>query len=121
LLLLISILKETLMRARLSLIAGLVVSGFSALAIIASDVESAPRAKSAQRDFVISDGEGYGTRDCLSQQGQCGRIVADAWCESKGFKKALAYRQLDRDEITGSVPPKPNMRPVDSFLISCQD
>jgi hypothetical protein len=115
------LIQESSMRARLSLIAGLILSGFTSLAIIASDVESAPRAKSAQRDFVISDGEGYGTRDCLSQQGQCGRIVADAWCESKGFKKALAYRQLDRDEVTGSTSSTLNTRPVDSFLISCQD
>lgn len=81
-------------------------------------VDAAPKGK--QRDFVIAGSDGYGTQDCLSTGGNCGRIVADSWCEAKGFKSALAYRKLDADEITGSTSTA-TAKPVDSFLISCKD
>ncbi len=67
---------------------------------------------------MVAGSDGYGTQDCLATKA-IGRIVADAWCESKGFKSALAYRKLAPDEITGSVGTA--QKPIDSFLISCRD
>ncbi|CAN1512474.1 hypothetical protein MCEMSEM23_00829 [Rhabdaerophilaceae bacterium] len=77
-------------------------------------------AKSRLRDFVVAGSDGYGTQDCLATSGDCGRIVADAWCESKGFRSSLAYRKLAPDELTGSTGGTVG-KPVDSFLISCKD
>ena len=90
----------------------------SVAAVSLAPVEAAPKAK--QRDFVVAGSDGYGTQDCLSTGGNCGRIVADSWCEAKGFKSALAYRKLDADEITGSTN-SATSKPVESFLISCKD
>ncbi|MCZ8260147.1 MAG: hypothetical protein O9333_08450 [Beijerinckiaceae bacterium] len=106
------------MRARVSILAALAVSITSAVIFASSGIESEARPK--QRDFIIAGSDGYGTQECLASQSSCGRIVADAWCEAKGFKSALAYRQLDRDEITGSASTARG-KPVDSFLISCKD
>ncbi|MCA0400497.1 MAG: hypothetical protein LCH38_06745 [Proteobacteria bacterium] len=109
------------MHRRVSILALSAVTGAAALFLLAGNDEVTAQAKK-QRDFVIAGSEGYGTQECLTSQSQCGRIVADAWCEAKGFKAALAYRQLDRDEITGSTNARtPSGKPVESFLISCRD
>lgn len=109
------------MRMRISTLAATAVLVTSAAIFAGSAVEGEAKAPK-QRDFVIAGSDGYGTQECLSSQGNCGRIVADAWCETKGFKSALAYRQLDRDEITGSAAtPTRGGKPAESFLISCKD
>lgn len=108
------------MNKRVSVLAGLIAASGAAF-LFSVGGESAAQPKK-QRDFVIAGSEGYGTQECLASQSSCGRIVADAWCEAKGFKAALAYRQLDRDEVTGSTSAKtPAGKPVESFLISCRD
>ncbi len=106
------------MQARVSILAVLAVSITSAVIFASSGIESEARPK--QRDFIIAGSDGYGTQECLASQSSCGRIVADAWCEAKGFKAALAYRQLDRDEITGTASGARG-KPIESFLISCKE
>lgn len=109
------------MRLRVGLLAALTIVATSAAIMASSGVESVAKS-SKQRDFIIAGSDGYGTQECLASQSNCGRIVADAWCEAKGFKAALAYRQLDRDEITGSATPaKAGGKPAESFLISCKE
>ena len=109
------------MRKRLSVFACLGMAAVATAIMASSGVESEARSKPAQRDFVIAGSDGYGTQDCLATGGQCGRIVADALCESKGFKASLAFRKLESDEITGSTSTNTRAKPVDSFLISCRD
>lgn len=109
------------MRMRVSILAALMVAATS-VAIFATSGSDTEAKATKQRDFVITGSDGYGTQECLASQSNCGRIVADAWCEAKGFKAALAYRQLDRDEVTGSTNAKtPSGKPVENFLISCRD
>lgn len=107
------------MRMRISILAALAVAIAGAGLLLPR--EAAAQAKAGkQRDFVIAGSDGYGTQECLASHSQCGRIVADAWCEAKGFKAALAYRPLERDEITGSTGAASNKQ-AESFLISCRD
>ncbi|MGL5446958.1 MAG: hypothetical protein ACRDBL_06595 [Rhabdaerophilum sp.] len=108
------------MRKRLSVFACLGMAAVALAVAASTGMESEARSKSAQRDFVIAGADGYGTQDCLVSGNDCGRIVANAWCESKGFNGALAYRKLDADEVTGSTGANPQ-KPVESFLISCKD
>jgi hypothetical protein len=109
-----------IMRKRLSVFACLGMATVAVALAVSSGHESEARSKSAQRDFVIAGTDGYGTHDCLASGSDCGRIVANAWCESKGFKGALAYRKLGAEEITGSTGSN-QQKPVESFLISCKD
>ena len=51
--------------------------------------------------FVINDSEGYGIMDCLTNGTACGRVVADAWCESHGMGPSLAFGRSE--DITGST------------------
>jgi hypothetical protein len=47
--------------------------------------------------FVIAAASGYGVEDCLGQGGECGQVVADAWCQAHGQGAALKFGQdLDR-------------------------
>jgi hypothetical protein len=79
---------------------------------------------SAQRQnlFVITDQEGYGTGECLEKQGGCGKIIADSFCESKGFKVAEFFRRAGADELTGSISSERRPPPRDpvAFIIGCK-
>ena len=51
--------------------------------------------------FIIAAADGYGVEDCLAEGGECGRIVADAWCEAHGHGPALAFGVAD--DVTGAI------------------
>ncbi len=60
-------------------------------------------AASEPRTFLIPASDGYGVADCISSRAECGKIVANAWCESQGFGKAVAFGVAAREDFTGSV------------------
>ncbi len=80
--------------------------------------------EAAQRQnlFVITDQEGYGTGECLEKQGGCGKIIADSFCESKGFRAAEFFRRADADELTGSISSERRPPPRDpvAYIIGCR-
>lgn len=86
------------------LVAGLslVLAVAAALPFVA--VPSAPTRANGDSTFLIPASDGYGIADCLSGGHECGRVVADAWCEANGFGKATAYGQAKPEDITASVP-----------------
>ena len=57
------------------------------------------------RVFIIaSQADGYGVDNCLARGEKCGAHAARSYCKSRQFTDATAYRRVDPDEITGSVP-----------------
>jgi hypothetical protein len=82
--------------------------------VTANSASNAPK----QREFVIQNDDGYGTTDCLVKNAACGKIVADAWCEAKGFKKSISFRPVEPGEITASTG-----RPAstEAFMITCAE
>ncbi len=48
-------------------------------------------ARAATHDYEIAANDGYGLEDCLSAGSECGRVVADAWCEAHGHGHALTF------------------------------
>ncbi len=57
------------------------------------------------RVFIIANqSDGYGIDQCLARSESCGAHAALAYCQSREFATASAYRRVDPDEITGSVP-----------------
>src|SRR5882724_9505826 len=55
--------------------------------------------------FIIANqANGYGVDQCLAKGDKCGAHAARAYCQSRDFAQATAYRRVDPDEITGSVP-----------------
>ena len=57
------------------------------------------------RVFIIANqADGYGVDQCLAKGEKCGAPAARSYCQSRQFTQASAYRKVDPDEITGSVP-----------------
>lgn len=77
------------------------ISAFLTCALVC--VASAAMADS--RVFIIENqADGYGVDQCLAKGEKCGEHAALSYCKSQNFAQASAYRRVDPDEITGSVP-----------------
>ena len=65
-----------------------------------------PAAWADSRVFIVSNqpDDGYGVDQCLAKGEKCGAHAAHSYCKSRNFAEASAYRRVDPDEITGSVP-----------------
>jgi len=65
----------------------------------------AAAAHAEKRIFIIaSNTNGYGVDQCLANGESCGQAIATSYCRSREFSKALSYRKVDRDDITGAIP-----------------
>jgi hypothetical protein len=53
--------------------------------------ESVGAAEAADTTFVVPAHDGYGVGECLASGGECGRVIANAWCETQGFARAVAF------------------------------
>jgi hypothetical protein len=84
-----------------------------ALALFFAAYESDPRGAAEASTFLIASTVGYGVEDCLGEGGECGRVVADAWCEAHGRGVALEFGQQ-----TGAGPSLSGPRP---YFIICGD
>ena len=66
---------------------------------------NASAASADSRVFIIANqADGYGVDQCLARGEQCGAHAARSYCRSRDFTQASAYRRVDPDEMTGSVP-----------------
>jgi hypothetical protein len=62
-------------------------------------------AAAENRVFILAnppDKNGIG--QCLANGEKCGARAALSYCQSREFSQAKAYRRVDPDEVTGSVP-----------------
>ena len=71
--------------------------------------------------FTIPADEGYGIEDCMQSGRECGRVMANAWCEAHGHVKASAFGSTD--DVTGSVPASDKVFQVATggVIIRCAD
>lgn len=60
--------------------------------------------------FVIAAAQGYGVEDCLAEGGECGHVVADAWCEAHGRGEAVSFGRSEGEQTA--------LRP---YFITCGD
>jgi hypothetical protein len=62
-------------------------------------------AAAENRIFIIANqADGYGVDRCLATAGSCGTAIANTYCRSRDFDRALSYRKLDRDDVASAVP-----------------
>lgn len=78
-------------------------------------------AQAAPASYIVVDDDGYGVLDCLTQKSECGKIVADAWCESHGHGPAKAYGRAE--DITASIGADAPREPVKpgAAVVSCTE
>ena len=84
-----------------------------AIALTLPTCEIDPSKAAQASTFLIASTAGYGVEDCLGEGGECGRVVADAWCEAHGHVAALDFGQQIEPgaALTGSRP----------YFITCGD
>jgi len=68
--------------------------------------------------LVIAANDGYGVEDCLAEVGDCGQVVADAWCEAHGHGPAVSFGPRSAFEGVGAT--KISMAD-ESYVIKCGD
>ena len=74
---------------------------FVAIALIGG----AASVQAEKRIFIIAkNADGFGADRCLAMSQKCGAATAAAYCKSREFTRALSYRKVARQEITGGVP-----------------
>jgi hypothetical protein len=65
----------------------------------------AAAASAEKRTFIIANTpDASGANRCLANGQACGAAAAAAYCKSRQFSAAGAFRKIERDEITGAVP-----------------
>jgi hypothetical protein len=95
------------------------LAGLLLTAAFHSSSQAAPAA-SAHAVYIVSVHDGYGVLECLTQQNDCGKIVADSWCESHGHGPALAFGRAE--DVTGSIPVEARRRSAtDAASVTCGD
>lgn len=100
----------TMRRAVASL--GLVLAIAAALPFALAPA-SQPRAQAgAPSTFLIPASDGYGVGDCLATGAECGRVVADAWCEAQGFARAERFGQVAPEDVTASTGSRRTQPPI---------
>jgi hypothetical protein len=63
-------------------------------------------AQAETRVFIFaSNADGYGIDRCLATGAACGAAVAAAYCRAREFSQVASYRRVDREEVTGGMPP----------------
>lgn len=82
----------------------------------------AQAAEASQKNvYLISDRDGYGLGDCVTQHQSCGKIVADSFCESRGHSRSASFGPAE--DLTASVSQaraKPS-ETAGAAMIICED
>ena len=79
----------------------ILASGAASFTLLPDGSEVA--ARPLEDTFLVSADDGYGLGDCLTSGAECGRIVANAWCETQGFARAVSFGLVRPDDVTGSI------------------
>lgn len=62
-------------------------------------------ARADNRIFIVANQpDGYGIDECLARGEKCGAPAARAYCQSRDFTDATAYRRVEADDATGAIP-----------------
>ena len=102
-------------------LSGLAVPGMLAGFIVCAAPIDSGRAGEAH-SFIIAANDGYGIEDCLGEGGECGRVVADAWCEAHGHGAAVAFGRADPDHVTGAIKVAGTpAKGADPYVVTCGD
>ena len=77
----------------------------SAASIACAILLAASAAAADSRVFIVANqADGYGLDECLARGATCGAYAARSYCQSREFSSASAYRRIEPDEMTNSVP-----------------
>src|SRR5262245_18256085 len=93
----------------------------SAVASLTLSSEPTEAAGAADATFLVPAHDGYGIAECLASGSGCGQVVADAWCETNGFRRAVAFGVPGPSDITGSLVQASTALPARGFSVTCSN
>ena len=67
--------------------------------------------------YLMAANDGYGLVDCLSDGGECGQVVADAFCEAHGRGSAVSFGPQSR--FTGEAVKISTT--AEPYVVNCRD
>jgi len=79
---------------------------------------SSSASASETHPLVVAANDGYGVEDCLAEAGECGQVVADAWCEAHGHGPAVSFGPASR--FSTALATKIAATP-ESYVVNCGD
>jgi hypothetical protein len=94
---------------------------YLAAAVLAAGILTGSALAETRIFIIANNADGYGVDRCLATGERCGKLVANAYCQSQSFAEVKSFRKVERDEITGAVPNQPACRGAcDAFVaIEC--
>jgi hypothetical protein len=66
--------------------------------------------------YLMAANDGYGLADCLSG-GECGQVVADAFCEAQGHGSAISFGPQSRFTGAGAKI----STTAEPYVVNCRD
>ena len=105
-------------------LAALTTLAMAGQAAAGGDGETPPSAAvHVEKTFLIPSSDGYGVGDCLTSPGsECGKTVANAWCEAQGYAAAASFGIAAAEDYTGAIDLPPVTKKADRPIrITCQD
>ncbi len=88
--------------------------------LLALAVLSRGPAQAEPRTYILDPHEGYGVVGCLVDGVACGKVLANAFCESQGRGAAIAFGLAS--DITASVGGKPAAKAAPgAVIITCAE
>jgi hypothetical protein len=78
---------------------------------------TAAAAQGATKTIIVSSGDGYGTTTCLAEGGHCGRVIADAMCNSEGYPRARSFGPAKPSDITAAI--SASTQSEQAFIVEC--
>ena len=80
-------------------------------------LRAAARRRTRTHAYLMAANDGYGLADCLNDGGECGQVVADAFCEAQGRGSAVSFGPQSRftgAEVKISTTAEP-------YVVNCRD
>lgn len=104
------------LRTNIGPIPNLLALGTAALLALST---AGAMAQSPPKGVYFMPAGGYSVDECLAKSAECGRVVANAWCEANGHGKARAYGSAS--DITFSAGIEVKAPPRNTIVIACAD
>lgn len=98
-------------------LAPLLALGASALLVLGMMANAA--AQSLPHGVYVIPAGGYSVDECVAKSTDCGRVVANAWCEANGHGAARAFGVAS--DVTFSADARIKSPPPDAVVIACAD
>lgn len=94
---------------------------FAGVLIVAGGAGGACAETRPSAAYVISDQEGYGLLECLTQKDDCGKIVADSWCAAHGHGAARTFGRANDVAAPSEAKASGASIEPDAAVVACMD